>query len=291
MPPLTLEQVLARSMRLPRQRASQSISSLFSKKKDDETVPTFSHVTSSEEGAPTTSSSMREGRARGDVLSFFKMVEQLDEAKQARNPTFTASHTLVNNGLDLLTHLEAAKRMQTWQDALSLFTQSTNTTVRRSGADWEWSRTSPTATGIVPREEHLCVLLDTLAAGEQWDLIRGIGHYYGKSLPPVLTHVVRLLAYYAPVEGETEEQLAQARCTAAYDYLTHCKVPPPDRPVEAYTECLAACERANDWQGALRIVRSMGPNPLQGWRSAEEGEGEATTSEPVDGLAPPSPTS
>ncbi|EPY34890.1 hypothetical protein AGDE_07746 [Angomonas deanei] len=217
------------------------------------------------------------------------MVEQLDEAKQARNPTFTASHTLVNNGLDLLTHLEAAKRMQTWQDALSLFTQSTNTTVRRSGADWEWSRTSPTATGIVPREEHLCVLLDTLAAGEQWDLIRGIGHYYGKSLPPVLTHVVRLLAYYAPVEGETEEQLAQARCTAAYDYLTHCKVPPPDRPVEAYTECLAACERANDWQGALRIVRSMGPNPLQGWRSAEEGEGEATTSEPVDGLAPPSP--
>ncbi|KAH9589073.1 Pentatricopeptide repeat [Trypanosoma melophagium] len=252
MPPLTLEQVLARSMRLPRKQTKNA------------TALASSHTTlGSSTFAPSPTTEVR--RDTG-AAKLFSLIEKEEEAVAAQRPKIHVSTNLIRNSQDLLTYLHAAKRMRAWEDALRSFNESTKMllirqkddnsgvilTLRKEGEE------SKEAAGITANIAHLSVLLDTCASAKQWHLVEQLGEVFRQHSPQILVDAVSLLANTK--KKDVKEDLYGWR--RALHFL-QSRIPPEEQPVEAYNACMGACEQSLDWEGALVVIRSMGPNNLQ----------------------------
>ncbi|CBH16615.1 hypothetical protein, conserved [Trypanosoma brucei gambiense DAL972] len=254
MPPLTLEQVLARSMRLPRRIGTK-----------------FAGGASSGESLGVSPKFGVGKAAHGgdDVSSLFSLLEKRDEAVAAGRPSIHQSNNLIRNGQDLLAYLQVAKRMRAWEDALKSFSDVTRI-LKVSQLDEQGTvflslqQNDPSTcsgdkgTGVTANVAHITVLLETCARAGQWHLVEQLGEIFRGHTPKVLTDAVALLANTRRddvVDGHYGWQ-------RAIQFIRD-RIPLEEQPVEAYNACLSACEKALDWEGALAVVRLMGPNPLQ----------------------------
>ncbi|ORC92638.1 uncharacterized protein TM35_000033910 [Trypanosoma theileri] len=252
MPPLTLEQVLARSMRLPRKH-TKNMTALGS-----------SHATL---GSSTLSpSSNTEVKRDTGAAKLFSLIEKEEEAIAAQRPKIHVSHNLIRNSQDLLTYLHTAKRMRAWEDALRSFNEATKMLLIRQSDDnsgvvltlRKQGEESKEASGITANIAHLSVLLDVCASAKQWDLVEQLGEVFRKQSPQILINAVSLLA--RTKEADVKEGLYGWK--RALHFL-QTRIPPEEQPVEGYNACMSACENSLDWEGALAVIRSMGPNNLQ----------------------------
>lgn len=134
MAPLTLEQVIARSMRLSTKRASRA---LFE--------PTKAAPSPSATGTPQQAKEL--GR-------FMERMEAAEEEKLKDRPVIRAASNTVRNSQDLLTYLQSTRSMGAWADAL--------TAIQRASAH------------VTLNVAHLGVVIDTCANAKQWDAIRKI---------------------------------------------------------------------------------------------------------------------
>lgn len=350
MPPLTLEQVLARSMRLPKSRAKRTAAAaLFAPARSGLLPPSSSPSTNGGGGAGAAAEAVRK---RQQTLSFFDLVEREDDARTAgRLAISPSSPHLVRNSADLLALLTATRRLRAWEDGLSAFASasgltgalapllatpavssgsSSGNTIDNSGISGSsGSSGAVPADGTVnPTADHVLVLLDTLAAGEQWPLMLRLAEFFGQQFPDAIVRAVTAVVQAreaddinsningstaaatttaaAPPGGQAPPRVPRALAdaiaalssgddnrdgTTGYDaalrFLSHTTVAPGQVPVGCYNAILAGCEEARDWRAALRVVRAMGPNPLQGWSCPQEGEGV----EAVPSAASSSPSS
>ncbi|KPA78521.1 putative mitochondrial hypothetical protein [Leptomonas pyrrhocoris] len=347
MPPLTLEQVLARSMRLPRQRTQRYVSKLYHGSNSTAvdahaqratragalasglTEPGLFHPSHSDVAAPHRRG-MKElaAPARQEKLNFFDLMEREDALRRAGRLSIHRSDHLVRNSTDLTTFLNAAARTGGWQDGLRAFAEATalpafqallheSTAIASASGDssTQWGssndRASPTddttaaavpshspsapsvsLSGVNPNAAHIVALLNMCATAGQYPLVEKIGAFFAPAFPDAFARVVELLAARA---ADTDAAAAPG-WRAAFVYLTQrCPLPAAEVPVEAFNVCLRGCEEVKDWRGALEVVRSMGPNPMQGWTSAEEekdatqGEHTASSSSATAGTESPSP--
>ncbi|RNF05491.1 hypothetical protein TraAM80_04531 [Trypanosoma rangeli] len=251
MPLLTLEQVLARSMRLPRKHMK----------------PTAVPIANTQALGTSISSETSLGRNDKSVAKLFSLIEKDEETMTAGRPSIHQSHNLIRNSQDLLTYLNTAKRMRAWEDALLAFAEATKmllikqtegrngvSLILREGAD----RGVEGGEGVTANVAHLAVLLHTCAEAKQWDLVQQIGEIFRKQSPQTLIDAVSLLAN---TKKEDVSEGFHGRELALHFLQT--RIPPGEQPVEAYNVCVAACEATLDWEGALTIVRFMGPNVFQ----------------------------
>lgn len=303
MPPLTLEQVLARSMRLPRQRTQQQVSRLLNGPAAAGAVPSLdeagaTRTWSSASGGNTGRSSASGGRSSAAAagygkFNFFEMMERDEAKRRAGRLSIHPSGHLVRNSADLTTYLQAARRTGDWEGGLRAFVDATATPALAAAATTDdagaaspaaasappsASPALPAATdGISPNTSQIISLLDMCAGADQWALVERIGTYFAPTHPDAFTHVVELLAQRTPPPPSSSSQSESPSAVApswrvAFAFVTsRCPLPAAEVPVAAFNVCLRGCESALDWRGALEVVRAMGPNPLQGWKSAEEG--------------------
>lgn len=284
MPPLSLEQVLARSMRLPSQRARQT--------------PLSNALRGP--GAtrqPAASSALPSHVVHAQTLQLFERFEAEDEKRTEGRLFVHASPQMVQTSNDLLQFLRTAKRMRHWEEGLRVFAGATG--VPEEVLEWRWPPADPAITSstsvadstwkglVLPTSEHLCILMDACAAAGRWRSVVGVAQYYGTRCgEESLVHAVTLITreQQAPAElatilqrtGANHDQGADTEnmpgWAAGLHFLAHLACPGGVLPVAAYNVVLTACENAREWQAALQVVRSMGSNPLQGWRHDEEGE-------------------
>ncbi|KAG5481658.1 hypothetical protein CUR178_07011 [Leishmania enriettii] len=312
MPPLTLEQVLARSMRLPRKRAQQHVSRLYKRHESAELGGSTEWTPSTAKGSslvgpalPCNGSiaAMMGGRHAGkrggaygssstatvasaERLNFFELVEREDAQRQAGRLSIHSSGLLVRNSTDLTTYLKAAQRTGDWEGGLRAFCEATALptltailAASEASADAAASTrrtpvsptlpppSAPSGSGVNPNVTQITAVLEMCAEAEKWDLLEKIGVFFAPAYPDAFSRAVELLAQ-RPSSGAGA---GVCGWRAAFAYLTtRCPVPAADISVEAFNVCLRGCEAALDWRGAMEVVRAMGPNPLQGWRAAEE---------------------
>lgn len=329
MPPLTLEQVLARSMRLPRSRPQRHVTKLFQESRSigDNNYNSNSSSRSNTGGAFTdpltslsfdgSSSPPRRGAHpppvssdRQERLNFFDLMDRDEAARQTGRLSIHRSDTLVRNSTDLTTFLNAARQTGDWEDGLRAFAQATAlpaftallqpfspsppTAAPTSSVYGSSALSSPPPpppspsllTGINPNLGHVMTLLDMFAEARRYDLVERVGAFFAPAFPEALTHTVELLVTRAAAEAPTAVAAAASSSAssstgwrAGFEYLTQrCALPAAEVPAEAFNVCLRGCEATKDWRGALKVVRAMGPNPLQGWTAPkEEEEGENTS--------------
>ncbi|KAG5507585.1 hypothetical protein JKF63_06534 [Porcisia hertigi] len=330
MPPLTLEQVLARSMRLPRQRARQ-VSRLYNNREsnglgggleraplnctgqslDGSNLPSSSgiasmmghhHVGKRGNAGPSSVAATAANKNR----NFFELIEREDARRQAGRLSLHTSGHLIRNSADLATYLKMAQRTGDWEGGLRAFAEATALpSVMAMLAASDASATTPilstssqpalSGCGISPTAVHITAVLDMCAKAEKWDLAEKLGAFFAPAYPDVFYRLVELMAR----RQSSDTEAGDCGWRAAFAYLTtRCPLPAAEISVEAFNVCLRGCEAALDWRGALEVVRAMGPNPLQGWRVAEEEGGEsdstatevlhsgvATISDPTEGNA------
>lgn len=143
-----------------------------------------------------------------------------------------ASSSLVRNSQDLLTHLQASKRMGSWEDAVEVFSQCRDC-------------------GITPNLAHITVLADTLIQADQFGVLQTLlespqaGELEVRR--EVATHAMRRI-----VEGMGWEKGLQVLSSFSPELTT----------TETYNEIVAACSRAGSWKECIRIMASMGLNDL-----------------------------
>ncbi|KAI5690978.1 hypothetical protein MNV84_02535 [Leishmania braziliensis] len=151
MPPLTLEQVLARSMRLPPQRAQQQVARLYKRHESAELAGSLGEATSTAMGSssvgsavPSSSriaammggrhvakrgSALRSGvsttAANKEKLDFFELMEREDAQRRASHLSIHSSGHLVRNSADLTAYLKAAQRTGDWEGGLQAFAEAT----------------------------------------------------------------------------------------------------------------------------------------------------------------------
>nr|CCC94389.1 unnamed protein product [Trypanosoma congolense IL3000] len=254
MPPLTLEQVLARSMRLPRRSVAKA---------------TGYGAVGGPMGLPHGVGVAKSSPKEEGVSSLFALLEKRDGEMAAGRPSIHQSNNLIRNSQDLLAYLQAAKRMHAWEDALRYFSEVTKSLIVR----WSGERGSTVITlqqeagtspndrgcrGVTANVAHITVLLDTCANAKQWHLVEQLGEAFRDHTPKALIDAVSLLANSC--RGDATDGLYGWKRAIQFLQL---RIPPEEQPVEAYNACLTACEKTLDWEGALAIVRAMGPNPLQ----------------------------
>ncbi|CAC9480165.1 conserved hypothetical protein [Leishmania infantum JPCM5] len=328
MPPLTLEQVLARSMRLPRQRTQQQASRLYKRHESAELggSPGWAPSTATgsspvDSGAPRSSriaalmgsrhagkhggagcSGVSETVANKAKLNFFELMEREDAQRRASRLSIHSSGHLVRNSADLTTYLTTAQRTGDWEGGLRAFAEATalpavaamlpaseaTATSAASTAGTSTTSTSlppaPSRSGINPNEVQITAVLDMCANAEKWDLVEKIGVFFAPAYPDTFSRAVELLARRMPSDSSAGE----GGWRSAFAYLTtRCPLPAAEITVEAFNVCLRGCEAALDWRGAMEVVRAMGPNPLQGWRAADEEEDEAGCAEAAASLGCP----
>ncbi|ESS68842.1 hypothetical protein TCDM_02340 [Trypanosoma cruzi Dm28c] len=247
MPPLTLEQVLARSMRLPRKHMKHTATPMASNPATGISTPPDNSL----------------GRGDKSVAKLFSLIEKDEESTAAGRPFIHQSNNLIRNSHDLLTYLHTAKRMRAWEDALRSFAEVTkmlliNQTEEGDGVSLTLREGAEGAGGVTASVSHLALLLDTCAAAKQWHLVEQIGEIFRSQSRQTLIDAVAVLAN---TKKETIGEGLYGWERALHFLQT--RIPPEEQPVEAYNACIAACETALEWEGALAIVRSMGPNPLQ----------------------------
>lgn len=132
MAPLTLEQVIARSMRLPIKRASRT---LF-----DQAAQTPSPLS----GSSTPQQAKQLGR-------FMERMEAAEEAALRDRPVIRTATGAVRNSQDLLTFLQSSRSMGAWQDALAMMESARH--------------------HITLNVAHVNVAVDACAEAKQWDCI------------------------------------------------------------------------------------------------------------------------
>ena len=134
MAPLTLEQVIARSMRLPTKRASRSL------------FESTAGGGSAAVGVPATPQQAKElGR-------FMERMEAAEEAALRDRPVIrSVSSSGVRNSQDLLTFLHSSRSMGAWQDALAMVESA--------------------AKHITLNVAHFGVVIDTCAEAKKWDCV------------------------------------------------------------------------------------------------------------------------
>ncbi|KPI85857.1 hypothetical protein ABL78_5077 [Leptomonas seymouri] len=326
MPPLTLEQVLARSMRLPRRRTQRYASSLY---RSSNLSAVNTHTQRATRAGALDSELMESGlfnpshtdaaspRDRRDKafaasalqekLNFFELMEREDASRRAGRLSIRRSDQLVRNSSDLTTFLNAALRTGDWQDGLRVFAGAT--ALPAFQALLQESSATPSVSGDASAL-HRSGAAPNASSGLPISL---------PGVNPNAGHVLALLdmcaradqyqlvesigVFFAPSFPEAfaravELLAARAATTtsssapgwrAAFVYLTQrCPLPAAEIPVEAFDVCLRGCEETKDWRGALEVVRAMGPNPLQGWVAADE---DVVRSEGVSSSATATPAS
>ncbi|RNF17067.1 hypothetical protein TcG_05907 [Trypanosoma cruzi] len=273
MPPLTLEQVLARSMRLPRKHMKHTATPMASNPATGISTPPDNSL----------------GRGDKSVAKLFSLIEKDEESTAAGRPFIHQSNNLIRNSHDLLTYLHTAKRMRAWEDALRSFAEVTkmlliNQTEEGDGVSLTLREGAEGAEGVTASVSHLALLLDTCAAAKQWHLVEQIGEIFRSQSRQTLIDAVAVLAN---TKKETIGEGLYGWERALHFLQT--RIPPEEQPVEAYNACIAACETALEWEGALAIVRSMGPNPLQKLDSkvfsGTTGIGVASAGSTVEGVS------
>ncbi|RNF22378.1 uncharacterized protein Tco025E_03268 [Trypanosoma conorhini] len=279
MTPLTLEQVLARSMRLPRKHMKPAATRIAN-------TPALGTPI-----APETSL----GLGDKSVAKLFSLIEKEEETLTAGRPSIHSSHNLIRNSQDLLTYLNTARRMHAWEDALLSFAEATKMllikkTEGHDGVSLTLGEGDDGGVegggGVTANVAHLAVLLDTCAGAKQWGLVEQLGEIFRKQSPQTLVDAVSLLA------NTKKEHVGEG--LHGWELALHflqTRIPPEERPVEAYNACVTACEATLEWEGALAIVRSMGPNPLQSLDAAvaaNESDADAASAGSIPEEAPPS---
>lgn len=250
MPPLTLEQVLARSMRLPRQRTQRYVSKLYRGNAppsaaaldatragalaSELTEPGLFHTTHSDALATATASgTAKSTRAspRQEKLNFFELMEREEAARQAGRLSIHRSDRLVRNSADLTTFLQAAQRTGDWEDGLKAFAEATALPAFQSlvqeylssspsGRDAP-ARGSPSAaapssassvslSGVNPNVAQVQALMDTCAAADQYTLVEKIGAFFAPAFPDAFAHAVELLVARAPLASSSSSSCSAA---------------------------------------------------------------------------------
>jgi len=224
MAPLTLEQVLARSLRLPTKRINKS---LFQPKHGGQIASALS-----------TKQVLRD-EERKTARDMMLRMEALEDSRLEDRPRFptmprTATHhgSLVRNSQDLLTHLQASKKMGNWEDALDVFSQCHTC-------------------GITPNIAHITVLSDALFQAHQFGALQTLlespqaGTLDARR--EVTTHVIRRM-----VIALGWEKGLHLLSNLPSDLVT----------TESYNEVVAACSRLGNWKDCIRVIADMGLNDL-----------------------------
>ncbi|KAG8346226.1 hypothetical protein ERJ75_000940200 [Trypanosoma vivax] len=256
MPPLTLEQVLARSMRLPR-RGRQNSSPLAAGTLLSDASPLAAP------GSADHSSSA--------LSKFHSLLEKKEETLASGRLSIHQSNNLIKNSQDLLAYLQTSRQMRAWEDALHHFCTVTKSLVVKqldngnpclSLSQQTGGGTMGVSSGnhgyVTASVAHVTVLMNTLASARKWDLVEQLGEIYRRHGPDVLLDTVTLLA------NTTEADVT----TGVYGWrrairFLKTRIPLEEQSVEVYNACLTTCERTLDWEGAFSVVRSMGPNPIK----------------------------
>ncbi|KAK7198557.1 hypothetical protein NESM_000817700 [Novymonas esmeraldas] len=291
MPPLTLEQVLARSMRLPRQRAQRHVTQLYQSAESAMAAGSVSLTGDASLSSAAAVAGIGGGRQTGAAASahkekpnFFELMEREEAQRRAGRLSIHSSGRLVRNSTDLTTHLRAAQRTGDWETGLRAFVDATalhaletvltDSPAAAAGSSASHAPAPPSASGVNPTLSHINTLLDTCAAAGKWELVEKISIYFAPAFPDAFSHAMELVARRQP-ETAAGPDAAERGWRGAFVYLTtRCPLPAAEVPVEAFHVCLRGCEAVLDWRGAMEVVRAMGPNPLQGWRDAEEGDSD-----------------
>lgn len=223
--------------------------------------------------------------ANKEKLNFFELMEREDAQRRASRLSIHSSGHLIRNSADLTTYLTAAQRTGDWEGGLRAFAEATALSVVTAMlATSEATATSAASTagtsiastpvppalsgsGINPNAVQITAVLEMCASAEKWDLVERIGVFFAPAYPYTFSRAVELLARRTPSDSSAGE----GGWRSAFAYLTtRCPLPAAEITVEAFNVILRGCEAALDWRGAMEVVRAMGPNPLQGWRAAEE---------------------
>lgn len=231
--PLTLEQVLARSLRLPKKRVNKAL---------------FSPTAQGAEGGQATSTwnrsvpnaALARSRDSASMMELMRRLEQSDEERtrdRQQMPKGPAhKNHLIRTSQDLLTLLQAAKRMRSWEDALDAFSQCREA-------------------HITPNIAHLKVVADTLAQSNKWDVLHSLllredaGSHADKK--EVVAHLVPFLFRRSGGEGGVEGTLV---------FLN--SLPDAILSTQAFNELLSFCTRSSNWEGCVKILANMGRGDL-----------------------------
>ncbi|GET87759.1 hypothetical protein, conserved [Leishmania tarentolae] len=318
MPPLTLEQVLARSMRLPRQRAQQQVARLYKRHESAERGGSSGWVPSTAMGSsPVDSGAPRRSRIAAlmgsrhaekhggidgsggsgaptrEKRNFFELMEREDAQRRASHLSIHRSGHLVRNSADLTTYLTAAQRTGDWEGGLRAFAEATAlpavvtmlATPKASmtaAASTAGTLISSTSTPFAPPESGI-----NPNEAQITTVLEMCANAEKWEM------VEKIGAFFAPTYPDTfsravellagrtpsDSKGGEGGWRSAFAYLTtRCPLPAAEISVEAFNVCLRGCEAALDWRGAMEVVRAMGPNPLQGWRAPEEGDDTAEAS-------------
>lgn len=280
MPPLTLEQVLARSMRLPRQRAGRHVSKLYQRSSErpsgrgnglqQSMTSTFSSPNRASSFTTSTTGLMNaRGTAHRDPvrqtqqekLHFLQLMEKEEADQRAHHLFIHRSTHLVQNGIDLSTHLRAAQQTGDWEAALQTFVDATQLPFflhpsqsfgklpeasmftaeaaatspggTRSSTSNHSANTAPpsssppqphfTPTGVNPTDEQLNLLISTCAKSEQWCLAERIAAYFARTHPGAILHFIELLSQttVGSVSIREMQEMPRNGWQTAYLYLRH----------------------------------------------------------------------
>jgi pentatricopeptide repeat protein len=257
---LTLEQVLARALRLPSKRVNKA---LFQPGSTAKAGSGASHRSSSTSDPKEMLELMRRIEVADDLRAHHHLKISTKAASGDHEGSSAGSFLMIRNNQDLLSHLNAAKRMGTWEDALSLFAEGKKMTT------------------ITPNVAHLRVLADTLCSARKTSalvaLLNDPAAGSAEDRQVTLAHATSTVCKQAGWEAGLEAlQIARTEI----------------QTTDAFNEVIAACSRTGNWESCLRIVHSMGPSIISK-PDDESTEHEAPTgSPPIDKLQrtkPPSP--
>ncbi|CUG88444.1 Hypothetical protein, putative [Bodo saltans] len=262
---LTLEQVLARALRLPNKRVNKAL---------------FQPANTAKSGGGGGASQRSGNSDPKEMLDLMRRIEVADDLRArdrlkispqkasvagGHDSASASSQLFIRNNQDLLSHLNAAKRLGSWEDALSLF------------AEGKMMST------VTPNVAHLRVLADNLCSARK-----------ASALVALLND---------PTTGNTDDVQAtlahatsmvckQSGWEAGLELVQQARV--DIQTTDAFNECIAACSRTGNWESCLSIVRSMGPSIISSSRDDSANIDEAPSGSPPVSNAlqqklPPSP--
>jgi hypothetical protein len=224
---LTLEQVLARSMRMSRKRPPRS--TIFSP------LETRLSGGASSKGPASLSQSMPAPRSDDDDIIGGGSPRLKGEYLRP-----AVGGLLVKNSHDLLTSLQTVKRMGDWITAIECFQQAT------------------AVVNITPNVAHIHTLLDTLIDAEQHEIVERFADQI------VASHASPGPVFDARGSGGVLEYIAEKYAVKRGPVAALSFVERHRNLVSAaaFASCVRACEKDMQWERAIMIVSSMRDNVL-----------------------------
>lgn len=287
MPPLTLEQVLAQSMRRP---SPKQLPGALRKGIVGSTPNSSTPQRPSPPAAPTqpptlsTATPLHPVRmpSRDDILRGLRRTQREEEqrsvdlfaaSRKRREALSHAPHTSAigsswrQDAASLTSLLRAALSMHAWEEGIQAFCSAVSslpsTLVQRLLSTPTVAVTEPVegpTNTVTATQEQVELLLALCVGAGKVEAVEAIGSFFGRRTPAILLQAVEALLGFEKYQATTAE--APTFQERILEYLAHSGIPANEIPIDVFHVLLTKCEEQKDCCGALYIVQSMGANPL-----------------------------